>query len=164
MTALKINHVLTSVYHPQSNSKVERFHRTLHDILSKKLEGDPQFWDLALAQSLASTRFCISSTTKFSPFLLLYNRDVVLPIDNLMKPRRKYQGEDLHQIILQEQHKAFQMVRRNLKKLRKDMQNTPTEIRKKLIFRLMTQFIIKIIEEPVNWMLNGNRTTGLLRK
>ena len=25
---LKINHVLTSVYHPQSNAKVEHFHRT----------------------------------------------------------------------------------------------------------------------------------------
>ena len=30
LAKLKIDHVLTSVYHPQSNAKVERFHRTLH--------------------------------------------------------------------------------------------------------------------------------------
>ena len=70
-------------------------------------------------QALAAIRFNISVSSKFSPFFLLYNRDVVLPVDNLMKPRRKYQGEELHQIALQEQHKSFTLVRKHLKKAKK---------------------------------------------
>ena len=116
---LKIDNVLTSVYHPQSNAKVERFHRTLHDILSKKVADNPQTWDLNLNQALAAIRFNVSESSRFSPFFLLYNRDVVLPIDNIMKPRRKYLGEDYHQIALQEQHKAFVSVRNHLKKAKK---------------------------------------------
>ena len=38
--SLNIDHVLTSVYHPQSNAKVERFHHTLHDVLAKRLADD----------------------------------------------------------------------------------------------------------------------------
>ena len=119
LESLNIHHVLTSVYHPQSNAKVERFHRTLHDVLSKKLSENQQTWDLYLNQALAAIRFNISVASKFSPFFLLYNRDVVLPIDNLLKPRRKYQGEELHQIALQEQHKSFTLVRRYLKQAKK---------------------------------------------
>lgn len=118
-SALNIDHVLTSVYHPQSNAKVERFHRTLHDILSKRVNENQQTWDLYLNQALAAIRFNVSESSKFSPFFLLYNRDVVLPVDNLFKLRRKYQGEELHQIGLQEQHKAFIHVRRHLKKAKK---------------------------------------------
>ena len=36
-----------------------------------------------------------------------------------MKPRRKYQGEDLYQIAMQEQHKSFTLVRQYLKKAKK---------------------------------------------
>lgn len=32
LDALTISHVKTSYYHPQSNAKVEQFHRTLHDV------------------------------------------------------------------------------------------------------------------------------------
>ena len=48
LARLKIDHVLTSVYHPQSNAKVGRFHRTLHDILAKRIADNQQTWDLFL--------------------------------------------------------------------------------------------------------------------
>ena len=119
LAKLKIDHVLTSVYHPQSNAKVERFHRTLHDVLAKKIADNQQTWDLFLNQALAAIRFNVSESSRFSPFFLLYNRDVVLPIDNILKPRRKYLGEELHQTALQAQHKSFVAVRNHLRKAKK---------------------------------------------
>ena len=104
LETLNIDHVLTSVYHPQSNAKVERFHRTLHDVLAKRLADDQRTWDVHPSQAVAAIRFNVSESSKYSPFYLLYNRDVVLPVDNLLKPRRKYQGDEMHKIILQEQH------------------------------------------------------------
>ena len=136
MRSLNKHHVQTSVYHPQSNAKVERFHRTLHDVLSKKLSENQQTWDLFLNQALAAIRFNISVSSKFSPFFLLYNRDVVLPVDNLMKPRRKYQGEELHQIALQEQHKSFTLVRKHLKKAKKTQAKYADRGTKKIEFQV----------------------------
>ena len=69
LQALNISHVTTSFYHPQSNGKVERWHRSLHDILSKKLQRDGHaILDLYLNQTLAAVRFSISEPTNKSPF------------------------------------------------------------------------------------------------
>ena len=46
--ALNIDHVTTSFYHPQGNAKIERFHRTLHDVLAKKINENASTWDLLL--------------------------------------------------------------------------------------------------------------------
>ena len=81
-------------------------------LLQKKITDNQQHWDLYLNRALAAIRFNISVSSKFSPFFLLNNRDVVLPVDNLMKPRRKYQGEETHKISLEEQHKNFVLVMR----------------------------------------------------
>ena len=116
---LNIHHVTTSFYHPQSNAKVERFHRTLHDVLSKLLKDDSTVWDLYLNQALAAIRFNHNDSSKFSPFFLVYNRDVVLPIDNILKPRRKYVGEEQHKIALQQQHKLFTLVHNHMKRAKK---------------------------------------------
>ena len=40
LETLNISHGTTSYYHPQANSKVERFHRTLHDVMSKKVSDN----------------------------------------------------------------------------------------------------------------------------
>ena len=68
----------------------------MHDILAKRLQDGQDTWDLHLNQVLAAIRFNVSEATENTPYYLLYGRDVVLPIDNLLKPRLKYQGEDLH--------------------------------------------------------------------
>ena len=119
LQALNVRHVTTSLYHPNSNGKVERFHRVLNDILAKKLRDNVNTWDLHLNQTLAAIRFNCSESTKFSPFFLLYNRDVVLPLDNILKPRRKYVGENSHKIALEQQHKSFVLVHKYLKRAKR---------------------------------------------
>ena len=89
---------------------MERFHRTLHDVHT---------WDIYLNQVLGAIRFNINEPTKFSPFYLLYNHDPILPIDNILKPRYRYHGEEPHKIGLQEQHKSFVLVHKHLKKAKK---------------------------------------------
>ena len=114
---LKIHHVKTSVFHPQSNAKVERSHRTMNDVLCKLMnEKKCNTWDLHLPQVLGAMRFSYNDSTGQSPFSILYGRDAVLPIDNLLQPRRKYYGEEAHQILLEVQHEAFTRVHRRMKK------------------------------------------------
>jgi len=119
LEALNIHHVTTSYYSPQGNGKVERLHRTMHDIISKRIKEDVTSWDLYLNQMLAAIRFHVNESTKYSPFFLLYNRDPVLPLDSILKPRRRYQGDQYHKIALEQQHKIFTAVYKNLKQAKK---------------------------------------------
>lgn len=61
-----------------------------------------------LNQTLAAIRLNVNESAGYTPFYLLYTRDVVLSIDNILKPRRRYLGEDPHKIALEQQHKALQ--------------------------------------------------------
>ena len=119
LAELNIHHVTTSFYHPQSNGLIERYHRTLVDIISKKLQTDVGSWDMFLNQALAAIHFGVNESTKCSPFFLLFGNEPVLPIDNLLKRRRKYQGEEPHKMALEQQHKAFLWVHQNRKRAKK---------------------------------------------
>ena len=133
---LNISHVTTSFYSPNVNGKVERLHRFLHDILAKKIQDDSSTWDVCLNQTLAAIRFSKNKSSGFSPFFLLYNRDPVLPIDNILKPRRKYVGEDPHKILLEQQHKSFVMVHKNMKKSKKKQKDQADKTRQETDFKV----------------------------
>ena len=160
MEALNVSHITTSFYHPQSNAKVERFHRTLHDMLAKLIDDHVDRWDLYLNQALAAIRFNVSESSKFSPYFLLYNRDVVLPLDNLLKPRHKYQGAETHQIALEQQHKTFMTVYRHMKRAKRRQQNMLTKTAKILNSRSMIQYIIRISVSQTNFKITGNPISG----
>ena len=74
----------------------------MHDIIAKKIKEDVTTWDLYLNQMLAAVRFHVNDSTHLSPFFVLYNRDPVLPLDTILKPRRKYNGEEFHKIAIRQ--------------------------------------------------------------
>ena len=64
----------------------------------------------------------MNETAKFFPYDMLFGRDVVLPIDNLQRPRKKYMG-DHYKLILEQEHKVFTQVRRKIRRAQKRLNN-----------------------------------------
>ena len=119
LAALNIKHITTSIYSPMFNGACERSHRTLLDVLSKKLQGNPESWDLYLSQACAAINFSVNESSKLSPFFLMYNRDPILPVTNILKCRQRYAGEDACKLALEKQHETFMLVHKNLRQAKK---------------------------------------------
>lgn len=83
---LGIHKVSTTAYHPQTDGLVERFNRTLTDMLAKTVEQGGKDWDLRIPYVLFAYRSSLQTSTRESPFFLLYGRDPQLPTSALMQP------------------------------------------------------------------------------
>ena len=68
---LGIERVFSEPYHPQSNGKLEVFHKYLKPTLKKLCEKDPSNWDHYLNQVLASYRVAPNLATAEAPFFLV---------------------------------------------------------------------------------------------
>ena len=74
----------TLVYHPQGNSRVERFNRTLQSILAKTVDTNQDTWDSQLPKALFAYRAAVYDTTGFTPFQLTFARSPQLPVDVML--------------------------------------------------------------------------------
>ena len=72
--------IRTSPYHPQANGTVERFHGTLKAMLKKVVRNHPSEWHRYLPALLFACREVPSESTGFSPFHLLFGREVRGPL------------------------------------------------------------------------------------
>ena len=84
--------------------------------MSKKMENDLTTWDMHLNQTLSAIRVSMAKTTQRSPFFLMYNCDPVMPVDNILRLRRKYLEEEHHRAALENQRKTFTQVYGRIKK------------------------------------------------
>jgi IS30 family transposase len=75
----------SSVAHPQCNGQVERANGMVLQALKDHIYDDasnyPTWWLAELPHVIWGLRTQVSSTTGFSPFFLVYESEVVLPID-----------------------------------------------------------------------------------
>ena len=79
--AYSIIHKTTTPYNPQSNGLIERFNRTLGQILQKRSDTEKEDWDLYLPATLFAYRSIKQATTKQSPFFLMYGYEPKTPFD-----------------------------------------------------------------------------------
>ena len=78
---LGIDRIFSAPYHPQSNGKLEVFHKYLKPMLKKPCKKDPANWDKYLNQVLTSYRITPNLATAESQFFfLVYGRDPNLPL------------------------------------------------------------------------------------
>lgn len=82
---LGVKKINTSAYHPQTDGLVERFNRTLTDMLAKTVSPEVE-WDVQLPYVLFAYRAATQASTGESPFFLLYGRDPRLPTDGVLSP------------------------------------------------------------------------------
>ena len=90
---LGIYRIFSAPYHPQSNRKLEVFHKYLKPILKKLCEKDPVNWDKYINQVLASYRIMPNLATTESPFFLVYGQDPNLPLHQLLEPMQHFLGD-----------------------------------------------------------------------
>ena len=85
--------IFSAPYHPQSNSKLEVFHKYLKPTMKKLCEKDLSNWDQYLNQVLASYRVTPNLATAEMPFFLVYGRDPNLPLHQLLEPMQQFLGD-----------------------------------------------------------------------
>ena len=102
---LGIDRGFSAPYHPQSNNKLEVFHKYLKPTLKKLCERDPTTWDKYLNQVLASYRITPNLVMTESPFFLVYSRDPNLPLCQLLGPMQHFLGDSDSGMLNLETHR-----------------------------------------------------------
>ena len=81
-----IDCIFSALYHPQSDGKLEVFHKNLKPTLKKVCEKDTDNWDKYINQVLASYHVTSHLATAETTFFLAYGRDPNLQLHQLLEP------------------------------------------------------------------------------
>jgi transposase InsO family protein len=79
--SLKIKLHSSSPYYAQTNGQAESSNKTLIKLIKKKIEENPKRWHQVLSEVLWAHHISKHSATKVKSFELVYEQDVVLPVE-----------------------------------------------------------------------------------
>ena len=99
-----IERIFSAPYHPQSNGKLETFHKFLKPTLKKMCAEDQDNWDDYVEQVLGTYRGVPNLMTGESPFFLVYGRDGNQPLHQLLQPLTRFLGDPDSGLLCLDQH------------------------------------------------------------
>lgn len=97
---LGIKRVLTTPISPQSNGQLERYNRTLLNLLRKYCHNDPSKWSQYLQYAIFAMNSSASDSSKFSPMALVHGietrsaLDLQLPTPDESLPNTQYEAHE----------------------------------------------------------------------
>lgn len=90
----QIKKIQTTAYRPQSNGALERSHQTLADYLTHFIKESQDDWDTWIPYSMFSYNTTPHTTTKFTPYELIFGKIAKLPTAITKPPEFHYTYDD----------------------------------------------------------------------
>jgi hypothetical protein len=127
-----INHRLTTPYRPQTNGLVERFNRTIGESLAKMSQTKSD-WDMYLPAMLFAYRTMKQNTTKFTPFMLMYGRQPVLPIELEIEPydQNGNTPKDIQDLLIERTNKIVDFQNNVVPEAQTNIENAQKKMKKR---------------------------------
>jgi hypothetical protein len=79
--SMKIKLLNSSLYYAQANGQANASNKVLIKIIKKRIIGNPRRWHEKLSEALWAHTTSRHTSTKVTPFKLVYGQEVVLPMD-----------------------------------------------------------------------------------
>ena len=104
-------------YRPQSNSRIEGFHKFLKSCLAKHISRHRE-WDDVVPLATASYNWLPNQHSKESPFFIMFGRDALTNLSQLTKPNLRYTVTENLILDLELMFNIFQTQIHNLRMVR----------------------------------------------
>ena len=166
---LRIQPIKTSPYHPQTDGLVERFNQTLKAMLRKTVWKEGKDWDKWLPYLLFAYREVPQSSTGFSPFELVYGRQIRGPLDVLKETweTSNKSNESVVSYVLAMQEKLSEMselARENLAKAQKQQKKWYDENARERRFEPGEQVLVLLPTETSKLLAQWHGPYPVLRR
>ncbi|MCG8430239.1 MAG: DDE-type integrase/transposase/recombinase, partial [Candidatus Omnitrophica bacterium] len=85
--------VYSPPYRPQSNGRIEGFHKFLKACLGKHVSG-PQDWESVVWKATSAYNFFPNQSSSVSPFFFMFGRDPLCPLQDIIELKTRYVGTE----------------------------------------------------------------------
>ena len=118
---LGLKHIFSLVYTPQSNGRLEGWHRFFKACIAKHIRGGGVEWDELVPLAVSAYNFFPCQSSEESPFVLMFGRDPITPVTILLEPRPRYYGKGGGALKLDMLRRLYTIVVQNIRKAREKL-------------------------------------------
>ena len=118
---LGLKHIFSPVYTPQSNGRLEGWHRFFKACIAKHIRGGGVEWDELVPLAVSAYNFFPCQSSKGLPFVLMFGRDPITPVAKLLEPRPRYYGERGGALKMDTLRRLYTIVVQNIRKAREKL-------------------------------------------
>ena len=137
---LGLKHIFSPVYTPQSNGRLEGWHRFFKACIAKHIRGGGVESDELVPLAVSASNFFPCQSSKESPFVLMFGRDPITPVAKLLQPRPRYYGERGGALKLDTLRRLYTIVVQNIRKAREKLPKKEEEPHK---FKVNDMVLVK---------------------
>ena len=118
---LGLKHIFSPVYTPQSNRRLEGWHRFFKACIAKHIHGGGVKWDELVPLAVSTYNFFPCQSSKELPFILMFGRDPITPVAKLLEPRPRYYDEKGSALKMDTLRRLYMVVVQNIHKAREKL-------------------------------------------